>query len=409
MLLLGETATLGAFLAQDLLLFVLFFDLMLVPFYFLFGGWGEDRPDGTSAVAGDDEDDRLHAGRLAADAGRRDRHGDPRRRRRRAHLLDRRRCAQNLLAEGSQDWIFWFFAAAFLVKMPAFLVHGWMPDAYRAAPLPALAVFSRGALEGRRLRLPAGRRCRSSPTRRSQFQEVVLVIALASILYGSVMAFTQTNVRLIAGYSSVAQLGFITLGIFALRPDGADGARAADGQPRAGRRAAAPDHRGARRARRHRGPARDGRLAMRAPVLAALFLIVTLATLAMPGSANFIGEFFILNGVFQAKIVFAVVASDRASRWPPSTRCASTSARCTTASRRRSSRARSACARASCSAPLVACIVALALYPQLILTSDEAGRRPTRRRRVPPVVERRDDDLQRPRHRLRRRSRRSSR
>ena len=56
------------------------------------------------------------------------------------------------------------------------------------------------------------------------FQEVILLIALASILYGSVMAFTQTNARLIAGYSSIAQLGFITLGIFSLRPDGADGA-----------------------------------------------------------------------------------------------------------------------------------------------------------------------------------------
>ena len=51
-----------------------------------------------------------------------------------------------------------------------------------------------------------------------------MLIALASILYGSVMAFTQTNARLVAGYSSVAQLGFITLGIFSLRPDGADGA-----------------------------------------------------------------------------------------------------------------------------------------------------------------------------------------
>ena len=57
-----------------------------------------------------------------------------------------------------------------------------------------------------------------------QYQEIVLVIAVLSILYGSAMAFTQNNIRLIAGYSSIAQLGFITLGIFALRPDGADGA-----------------------------------------------------------------------------------------------------------------------------------------------------------------------------------------
>ena len=98
-----------------------------------------------------------------------------------------------------------------------------MPDAYRAAPLPVLAVFSGvlakvGAYGFLRIVLPL------FPAATIQFQEVVLVIAVASILYGSVMAFTQDDVRLVAGFSSVAQLGFITVGIFALRADGADGA-----------------------------------------------------------------------------------------------------------------------------------------------------------------------------------------
>ena len=95
---------------------------------------------------------------------------------------------------GSQRWIFWFFAAAFLVKMPAFLVHGWMPDAYRAAPLPVLVVFSGvlakvGAYGFLRVVLPL------FPAATAQFQTVILLVALASILYGSVMAFTQTNVH----------------------------------------------------------------------------------------------------------------------------------------------------------------------------------------------------------------------
>ena len=129
----------------------------------------------------------------------------------------------NVLPEGSQDWIFCFFAAAFLVKMPAFPIHGWMPDAYRAAPLPVLAllsgVLSKVAAYGfLRVVLPI------FPDATIQFQELILVIALASILYGSAMAFTQTNVRLIAGYSSIAQLGFITLGVFALTGDSGDGA-----------------------------------------------------------------------------------------------------------------------------------------------------------------------------------------
>ena len=141
------------------------------------------------------------------------------------------------------------------------------------------------------------------------FQELLLLIALASILYGSVMAFTQTDARLIVGFSSVAQLGFITLGIFSLRPAGAQGAliqmvnHAVVVVPLflivgvlAARAGGSEDIRDM------------GGIAFRAPVLAALFLIVAFANLAMPGSANFVGEFYILLGVFQAKLVIAIVA-----------------------------------------------------------------------------------------------------
>jgi NADH-quinone oxidoreductase subunit M len=364
MLALAETATLGAFLAQDLLLFVLFFDLMLIPFYFLFGIWGQDRPDGVSAssatlkmiiytlvgsllmlVAA------IATAILSADGGQIS-----------FSLAD---LQSNVLSEGSQRWIFWFFAAAFLVKMPAFLLHGWMPDAYRAAPLPALAVFSGvlakvGAYGFLRIVLPL------FPDATIQFQEVVLVIALASILYGSVMAFTQTNVRLIAGYSSIAQLGFITAGIFTLRPDGADGAllqMVNHGLVVApviliiallAERAGTEDLR------------ELGGEALRAPVLATLFLIVALATLAMPGSANFIGEFYILNGLFQAKIVFAFVA---ASGIVLSAYYALRLYQRTMHGRKPERvQSRDLDLRDGLVlAPLVACLVALAFYPQLIL------------------------------------------
>ena len=123
-----------------------------------------------------------------------------------------------------QNWIFWFFAVAFLVKMPAFPLHGWMPDAYRAAPLPALAVFSGvlskvGAYGFLRVVLPL-----MPDATELDFQTAMLIIGLASILYGSVMAFTETDLRLILGFSSVAQLGFITAGIFALNSAGGEGA-----------------------------------------------------------------------------------------------------------------------------------------------------------------------------------------
>jgi NADH-quinone oxidoreductase subunit M len=364
MLSLAETATLGAFLAQDLLLFVLFFDLMLVPFYFLIGAWGgENRIAATTKMIVYTLVGSLLmlVGAIATAIIASDQVGELS-----FSLADLR---ANVLGEGSQDWIFWFFAAAFLVKMPAFLVHGWMPDAYRAAPLPVLAVLSGvvakvGAYGFLRVVLPL------YPDATLQFQEVVLTIAVASILYGSAMAFTQTNVRLVAGFSSVAQLGFITLGIFSLRPDGADGAvlqMVNHGLVVApifliaallAERAGTEDLR------------EIGGLALRAPVLAAMFLIVTLALLAMPGSANFIGEFLILNGTFQAKIGFAFAAcigialaafyAIRLFQQTMHNRLVSG-----VESREIS------LPDAAVLAPLVACIVALALYPGLILDAGQ--------------------------------------
>jgi NADH-quinone oxidoreductase subunit M len=142
------------------------------------------------------------------------------------------------------------------------------------------------------------------------FQELMIVIAVVSILYGSVLAFSQDEARLVAGYSSIAQLGFITLGIFSLDPKGAQGA------------VFQMLNHGlvmgplflivgvlALRARGTEQLSRWGGLAVRAPVLAALFLIVALATLAMPGSANFMGELYILFGIFSTKLAYGIVAT----------------------------------------------------------------------------------------------------
>jgi NADH-quinone oxidoreductase subunit M len=368
LMLVAETATLGSFLAQDLLLFVLFFDLMLIPFYFLFGVWGSDREDGPTAAAATLKMivytligsllmlvAAIATAIISADGG---------------HLtFSIAELQQQGLGAGSQRWIFWFFAAAFLVKMPAFLLHGWMPDAYRAAPLAALAVFSGvlakvGAYGFLRVVLPL------FPDATVEFQEVILVIALASILYGSVMAFTQTNVRLIAGYSSVAQLGFITAGIFALRADGADGAilqmvnHGLVVAPLFIIVAILVERTGSEDIREMGG------LALRAPVLAALFLIVALATLAMPGSANFIGEFYILNGLFQEKIVFAFVAISGVAM---SAYYALRLYQHAMHNRPASQRSNGIGSReiglrdGLVLAPLVLCILGLALYPQLIL------------------------------------------
>jgi NADH-quinone oxidoreductase subunit M len=297
---LAETGVLGALMAQDLALFVIFFDLMLVPFLFLTGSWGG--PGRVPAIM------KLFiytlvgsllmlaaaiaTGVLAPGEGT-------------TFVLSD--LAARRLPEGSQDWIFLCFAAAFLVKMPAFPLHGWMPDGYRAMPLPVLAVFSGilskvAAYGFLRVVLPL------FPDASVRFQELMLLIALASILYGSAMAFTTTNTRLVLGYSSVAQLGFIVLGIFALEPEGAQGAVI---QAVNHGLVVAPAFFivGLLAARAGSEDLRDmGGIAFRAPVLATMALIVTFAVLAMPGSSNFVGEFLILLGVFKAKIVIAIVA-----------------------------------------------------------------------------------------------------
>jgi NADH-quinone oxidoreductase subunit M len=304
---LAETAVLGAFLAQDLALFVLFFDLMLVPFYFLVGQWGVGARDEVVAattkmiiytlvgsllmLAG-----AVATAVLSADGGSL------------SFVLSD--LAKADLGESTQRWIFVTFALAFLIKMPLFPFHGWMPDAYRTMPLPALAIFS-GVLSKvaaygfLRIVLPL------FPAAAKDYQTLILVLALLSIVYGSAQAFTQTNARLVLGYSSVAQLGFIVLGVFAFDPEGR-GAQGAVLQMVNHGLVVAPLFLIIALLSERAGGTEDirqmGGIAFRAPVLASLFLVAAFATLAMPGSANFVGEFLILLGLFQTKLAIAVIA-----------------------------------------------------------------------------------------------------
>jgi NADH-quinone oxidoreductase subunit M len=212
------------------------------------------------------------------------------------------------LSHTSQDWIFLCFALAFLIKMPLVPFHGWLADGYKSMPIPAVAVFSGivskvAAYGFLRIVLPL------FPYAAAHFQTLILIVALVSILWGTAVAFTTPDARMVVAYSSVAQLSFIVLGIFSLRPTGAQGALLQ--MLNHGLVTAALFFIVAALAARAGGSEelRDmGGIAFRAPVLASLALIVTLATLAMPGSANFIGEFNILLGVFQAKLAIAIVA-----------------------------------------------------------------------------------------------------
>jgi NADH-quinone oxidoreductase subunit M len=301
----AQSAVLGALLAQDLILFVAFFDLMLIPFFFITAQFGNgDRVPATikmivytlvgsllMLVAA------IAVGVLATPSGE-------------AVSYNLTEIASRGVPDGSQGWLFACFAAAFLVKMPAFPIHGWLADGYKAMPLPVLAVFSgvlsKVAVYGfLQIALPI------LPEGTADLRWVVLIIAVLSILYASTLAFTTFNARLVLAYSSVAQLGFITLGVMSLRPDGASGALlqsvnhgvAVFGAFLAvailGRRAGGSED------------IRDmGGAATKAPIFAVLFVVVSYAVLAMPGTANFVGEFLILRGAWEGTApALAIVAS----------------------------------------------------------------------------------------------------
>jgi NADH-quinone oxidoreductase subunit M len=300
----AEAALLGAFTAQDLGLFVLFFDLMLIPFFFLTLGWGgpERRSATIKMVIYTLVGSLLMLAAAVATA-----------------VLSARESGTGLsfvlsdlgkvtLGDGTQRLIFVAFALAFLIKMPAFLFQGWMPDAYRQMPLPALAVFSAvlskvAAYGFLRIVLPL------FPDASVDFQTTIMILSVVGIIYGSAMAFTQTNLRLILGYSSLAQLSFITLGIFSLRDEGVQGAIL---QSINHGLVVAPLFFIVLLVAERAGGSEDirdlGGLGVAGPILAVCALIVSLATLAIPGSANFAGEFFILLGAFKAEPVLSIIA-----------------------------------------------------------------------------------------------------
>ncbi|MBI4896868.1 MAG: NADH-quinone oxidoreductase subunit M [Actinobacteria bacterium] len=305
LLALAETGTLGAFLAQDLILFILFFDLLLIPFYFLIGIWGQRRPRAATAkfmiytLAGSllmfaSAIAMAHISAVQHDIGQ--------------VSFAFEDLVQNPVSGGAQNWIFLGFAVALLIKMPLPPFHGWMPDTYRAAPLPVLIPLSAvvaklGAYGLLRVVLP------TLPLAAQHFQDLMLVLAVIGIVYGSVMAFSQDDARLVVGYSSIAQIGFVALGIFAFDDKGVQGAMLQmlnHGIVVVGlflvigflaERAGSDSL------------SRMGGLAKSAPLLAALFLVISLATLAMPGSANFVGELYILFGAFDGAFAYGAVAT----------------------------------------------------------------------------------------------------
>jgi NADH-quinone oxidoreductase subunit M len=285
-------AMVGVFAAQDLLLFYVFFEAMLVPLYVLIGAWGGPGRLGATIKFVI----YTMAGSLLMLAA--------------IIVFGLREGTFDLVESGTSGdaWLFLGFAVAFAVKAPLFPLHGWLPDAYRESPPEVAAILSgvvsKAAAYGF-LRIAIAK----FPEPAQDFQVVILVLAAVGLVYGSLLAFRAPDIRGVIAYSSLAQLGLITLGLFAFNDLGYDGAvlhMVTHGLLSATLFLLA----GAVERRCATGEfARLGGMARGRPALATLLMTTGIIGLAVPGSVAFAGEFLILAGVFDAGWAWAVVGA----------------------------------------------------------------------------------------------------
>jgi len=292
LILLGEAGLLGLFTAGNLVLFYVFWEAMLVPFYFLIGMWGSEG----RAIATTKFVIYTMVGSLLMLVS----------------IVATAFTAQQITGKFTFDlvglenvaysrpesiWLLAGFLLAFVIKLPLWPFHGWLPDAYRTAPIVVVgllaAIVSKAGVYGLlRIGLPL------FPKGMEFFQIPLILLSLASIVYGSLVAWRQPTMRMLIGYSSLAHLGFIALGIVAIDPQAANGA-VMQMVNHGIVVAAAFVIVGVISSRAGTQMIDDiGGLAAGAPWLAGIFLIITMASLAIPGSNSFAGEFFILAGVF---------------------------------------------------------------------------------------------------------------
>jgi NADH-quinone oxidoreductase subunit M len=276
-----EGATVGVFTAQDLLLFYVFWEAMMIPLYVLIGVWGGPGRMGATikfviyTLVGS----LLMLVSIIAFGLT-------------AGTFDMAQLGQN----GSM-WIFLGFAAAFAVKAPIWPFHGWLPDAYRESPPEVAAVLSgvisKAATYGfLRIALPF------FPGVVSDWRTPVLVLASIGLVYGSLLAFRAPDIRGVIAYSSLAQMNLIVIGLFAVNDSGLSGAllqMVTHGLISAALFLLA----GAVERRTATGDlGLLGGMARGRPALATVLITTGVIALAVPGSSAFAGEFLILNGIF---------------------------------------------------------------------------------------------------------------
>ena len=304
-MLLLEAGCLGTFVALDLIMFFVFFEIVLVPMYFLIGGWGHGRRAYAAikfflftmfgsalmlvaivALA------FLHS---SASGG--------------AVTFDLVALAESqVLATNTARWLFLAFALAFAVKVPLFPVHTWLPDAHTNAPTAGSVI-----LAAVMLKLGTYGLVRFGlylfPEASVYFAPLMVTLGVVGIVYGAIAAAMQRDLKRLVAYSSVAHLGFIVIGTFAINTEGLTGGvlQMVNHGVSTGALFLLV---GMIYERRHtREISELGGLQKPAPVLAAVFTVVMLSSVGLPGLNGFVGELLVLVGAFNAHRWWAVVAA----------------------------------------------------------------------------------------------------
>ena len=304
LMLLLECGILGVFLATNLFVFYIFWELMLIPAYLLVGAWGGPRRIYAAfkfvlytAVGSL----LMLAAIIALGYYHQQTVGG-------AYTLDLFSLLGTRLDPTVQLWLFLGMAAAFVVKIPFVPFHSWLPDAYSEAPTPVTAMLAgamskTGAYGFLRFCIPL------FPQAFHQLSTLLSVLAVIGILYCALLALVQTDMKRLLGYSSISHLGVVMLGMFALNVQGVEGSvlqMVNHGITTAALFLIV----GIIEARAGTRDLREfGGLARRVPVLAAVLLIACLSSLGLPGLNSFTGEFLALLGIFQQNVVLGVLAT----------------------------------------------------------------------------------------------------
>jgi NADH-quinone oxidoreductase subunit M len=306
LLLVMTAGMIGVFLARDLFLFYVMWEVMLVPMYFIIGIWGGERRIYASLkffiytmvgsilmlVA------IIYLGVQSASVIT----GVP--------DFSLTRALQLTLSPETSFWLFSAFFLAFAVKVPMFPFHTWLPDAHVEAPtagsvILASIMLKMGTFGFLRFALPLFPATAMDPTVRG----IILTLAVVAIIYGALVALVQPDFKKLVAYSSVSHMGFVMLGIFALTVESVQGALMV--MINHGISTGALFFLvGMIYERRHsRLIDSYGGIARVMPMFAAALTLVALSSIALPGTNGFIGEFLVLLGAFKAYPVFAAFAT----------------------------------------------------------------------------------------------------